>query len=328
MLALLGVALAQVFQGTACPDGRLVKEIPVARYNPSCCAGDSYVWFDDLAQADIDAMKNGYVTVAPMSDTSIELPPPAYVIANDLKLTYRDDGARVHDNATGALHPYLYIEYSHRPADYPPNEPAGAATNYSIGANLNADIFNAHTSQSSAALFRLYVDECPFPPSSPPPPPIIGAMCEKGYWPLYPTEAEAMAMSPSNSSHTHDFNHITYYMPDGFVGATHGEPGTKCDWWTRGLPPATPPSPPSPPPPAPPPEPPAPPSPPPPWKVPVATQVILLTIIPSVLIVCCVVGCISWHLYYGSKRSFVAAKQAQQQVPQERRQFFKLDGVQ
>ena len=306
MLALLGAALAQ------CPDGRLVKEIPVARYNPSCCAGDSYVWWDDLSQADIDAMQGGFVTVAPQTDTSIELPTPAYLIANGMTLTYRNGGNRTWENETeGTLHPYLYLEYSTYPSGYPPNEPANAATNYSIGANLDADVYNAHTSQSSAALFRLYVDECPFPPSSPPPPPVIGAMCEKGYWPLYPTEAEAIEVSPVNESHTHEFNMITYYMPDNFAGAMHGEPGTVCDWWTRALPPATPPSPPMPP------------EPPPPWEMPVSMQVVLLTVFPAVLIVCGVVACIMWHLRYGGKRGQKDLAQQNAQA-QKKPKFFKL----
>jgi hypothetical protein len=59
--------------------------------------------------------------------------------------------------------------------------------------------------------------------------------------------------------------------------------------------------------------------------MPVATQVLLLTIIPSVIIACCVVGCISWHLYYGSKRATVEMKQ---QVVEQRKTFFKLDGMQ
>ena len=316
MLALLSAALAQ------CESGRLVKSIPVARYNPSCCAGDSYVWFDDLAQEDIDAMQGAYVTVAPQSDPSIELPTSAYLIANGMTLTYRNGGNQVWENETaGTLHPYLYLEYSNYPADYPPNEPANAATNYSIGANLNADVYNAHVSQSSAALFRLYVDECNLPPSNPPPPPIIGAMCEQGYWPLYPTEAAAMAMSPDNTSHTHEFNMITYYMPDAFVGATHGEPGTTCDWWTRALPPATPPSPPKPPPPKPPPSPPEPPMPPPEYEMPVSLQVVLLTVFPAVLIVCGIVACIWWHLRYGSKRG---QRDLAQQNAERKPKFFKL----
>ena len=319
MLALLSVALTQ------CESGRLVREIPVARYSPWCCGGQSYVWFDDLAQDDIDAMRDGYVTVAPMTDTSIELPTSAYLIANNMTLAYRNNGTQLWENETaGTLHPYLYIEYSRYPADYPPNEPANAATNYSIGANSNSETYSAHTSQSSAALFRLYVDECNSPPTSPPPPPVIGAMCTEGYWPLYMTVDEAVAISPVNTSHTYDFHGVTYHMPDGFTGAMHGEPGTVCDWWTRGLPPNKPPSPPLPPPPAPPPKPPEPPSPPPPYQLPVATQVLLLTIIPSVLIVLGVVGCISWNLYYGTKRGVVELKQQNQQ---QRKRFFKLDNL-
>lgn len=320
MLALLSAALAQ------CESGRLIKEISVARYNPSCCAGDSLVWWDDLAQEDIDAMQGGYVTVAPASDTSIELPTSAYLIANGMTLTYRDGGNRTWENETaGTLNPYLHLEYSTYPADYPPNEPTGAATNYSIGANVDAASYNSYTSQSSAALFRVYVNECNFPPSSPPPPPVIGAMCTKGYWPLYMTAEEAIALSPANSSHTHDFNQITYHMPNAFVGAMHGEPGAICDWWTRGLPPASPPSPPSPPPPAPPPSPPAPPAPPPPYQLPVSLQVVLLTVVPSFLIVSGVAGCIFWHLNYGVRRQPAPPPPAQ--PAQQRKGFFKINNV-
>ena len=136
MLALLGLALSQVIGTPPCPNGRLVREVPIPRYSPWCCAGESYVWFDDLASAHIEEMMGKYVTVAPQSDTSLEFPTPAYLIDNDMTLEFRNDGNRTWENETaGTLHPYLYLAYSSYPIDYPPNEPATANTYYSIGAN-------------------------------------------------------------------------------------------------------------------------------------------------------------------------------------------------
>ena len=125
MLALLGLALSQ------CESGRLVKEVSVARYAPWCCAGESHVWFDDLTSAQMEEMKGKFVTVAPQSDTSLEFPTPKYLIDNDMKLQFRDDGNQTWENETaGILHPYLYLSYSNYPGDYPPNEPATANTYY------------------------------------------------------------------------------------------------------------------------------------------------------------------------------------------------------
>jgi hypothetical protein len=56
-----------------------------------------------------------------------------------------------------------------------------------------------------------------------PPPPMSGAHCEAGYWPLYATADAARAVSPLETAHEHEFHGATFYMPDGFVGATHGE---------------------------------------------------------------------------------------------------------
>ena len=168
MLGLLGLATAQVI-GTPppCPNGRLIREVSVARYSPWCCAGESYVWFDDLASAHMEEMMGKYVTVAPQSDTSREFPTPAYLIANDMTLEFRNDGNRTWENETaGTLHPYLYLAYSSYPIDYPPNEPPTANTYYSIGANRDSAIYNAHTNQDGPAVFRIYADECPFPPST------------------------------------------------------------------------------------------------------------------------------------------------------------------
>lgn len=317
MLALLGLALSQVIGTPPCPNGRLVREVPIPRYSPWCCAGESYVWFDDLASAHIEEMMGKYVTVAPQSDTSLEFPTPAYLIDNDMTLEFRNDGNRTWENETaGTLHPYLYLAYSSYPIDYPPNEPATANTYYSIGANRDSNAYNAHAHQDGPAVFRIYADECPFPPSAPPPPPTV-AMCHEGYWPLYMTEAEAVALSPMGTAHTHTFKGADFYMPDGFDGALHAEnDATWCPWHSKTLPPFPPPSPalpPSPPPPM------YPPASPPPYQVPVPLQVVFL-IIGAGLILCAAVMCISWHLWYGSTKTKPVALRQQA----EQRAFFKL----
>jgi hypothetical protein len=318
MLALLGLAAAQVFQtGSACPAGRLVAEIPVARYSPWCCAGESYVHFDDVSSAQMEQMQGKFVTVAPQSDTSLEFPTSTYLIANDMTLQFRHDGNRTWENETlGTQHPYLYLSYSSYPISYPPNEPSTANTYYSIGANRDHTAYNAHTSQDGPALFRIYADECPFQPSLPPPPPTV-AMCHEGYWPLYVTEAEAVAVAPLGTAKVHTIKGVEFYMPDGFDGALHAEHATFCPWHSKTLPPFPPPSPahpPSPPPPAP------PPASPPPYEVPVPLQVVLM-IIAATSILCSALLCISWNLWYGSVR-VPTAPLRQQQPAQEG--FFKL----
>jgi hypothetical protein len=314
MLALLGLALSQ------CESGRLVKEVPVARYAPWCCAGESYVYFEDLTTELIHEMKGKYVTVAPQSDTSLEFPTPKYLIDNDMQLQYRNDGNQTWENETaGTLHPYLYLSYTNYPGDYPPNEPATANTHYSIGANDDQAVYDAHTHQDGPALFRIYVDECPFPPSAPPPPPTV-AMCHEGYWPLYMTEAEAIALSPAGTAHTHTFKGVDFYMPDAFDGALHAEnDATWCPWHAKTLPPFPPPSPshpPSPPPPT------YPPASPPPYQMPVPLQVVVLVVFPVTLILCCVAMCVSWHLWYGSSRK--QAIKVRQEPEGEQRKFFSL----
>ena len=318
MLALLGLAAV-----SQCESGRLVETIQIARYAPSCCAGDSYIWFDDVTQAQIDSMRGAFVTVAPGSQPELELPPSEYLIANGMTLAMRDNGTQVYENETaGTWHPYLYIEYSNYPADYPPNEPNVGAVNYSIGANLNGGVYDQYSHGNGAAVFRVYIDECPFPPSAPPPPPVT-AMCNLGYWPLYPTEAEARAASPVNASHEHAFNGVTYYMPNAFVGAMHQEGGfTDCPYHATALPPTSPPVPPGIPPPSLPPMPPSPPSPPPPYQMPVELQVLLITVIPAAILVIIVVAWLAWCMYYGSPRG---RQQNARESAMEKRRFFKLD---
>jgi len=298
-----------------------VKEIPIARYAPWCCAGESYVWFDDVTSADMQLMQGRYVTVAPQSDTSLEFPTSTYLIANDMGLQFRDDGNRTWENETlGTQHPYLYLSYSNYPISYPPNEPSTANTYYSIGANRDHTAYNAHTHQDGPALFRIYADECPFPPSPPPPPPTV-AMCHEGYWPLYLTEAEAVALSPLGTARPHTIKGVDFYMPDGFDGALYAEnDATWCPWHSKTLPPFPPPSPslpPSPPPPM------HPPASPPPYQMPVPLQVIVLVVFPVGLILCCVVMCVSWHLWYGSERK-QAIKARQVPSESEQRKFFTL----
>jgi hypothetical protein len=308
-----------VFGTLPCPDGRLVKEIPIARYAPHCCAGESYVHFEDVSPELMEEMKGKFVTVAPHTDTSLEFPTSAYLIANDMALQFRHDGNRTWENETlGTQHPYLYLSYSNYPINYPPNEPATADTYYSIGANRDADVYNAHTHQDGPAVFRIYADECPFPPSPPPPPPTV-AMCHEGYWPLYMTEAEAVALSPMGTAHTHTFKGAVFYMPDGLDGALHAENGaTWCPWHAKTLPPFPPPSPllpPSPPPPT------YPPASPPPYQMPVPLQVVVLVVLPVGLILCFVTMCVSWHLWYGSSRK-QAVKTREPDV--EQRKFFSI----
>ena len=43
-----------------------------------------------------------------------------------------------------------------------------------------------------------------------------------GYFPLYTSEAESDYASDNGESHTHDFNGVTYYMPDSGVTLYHG----------------------------------------------------------------------------------------------------------
>jgi hypothetical protein len=123
MLALIGLALSQ------CESGRLVKEVQIPRYAPWCCAGESYVHFEDVESSLIREMQGKFVTVAPQTDTSLEFPTPKYLIDNDMKLQFRDDGNQTWENETaGILHAYLYMSYTNYPGDYPPNEPATANT--------------------------------------------------------------------------------------------------------------------------------------------------------------------------------------------------------
>lgn len=321
MLALLGLAAAQVIGDPPCPNGRLVREVQIPRYSPWCCAGESYVHFEDVSSALMEEMKGKFVTVAPQTDPSLEFPTSAYLISNGMTLQFRHDGNQTWENETaGTMVPYLYLSYSSYPINYPPNEPATANTYYSIGANRDEAIYVAYTKQDGPAVFRIYADECPFPPSPPPPPPTV-AMCHEGYWPLYMTEAEAVAVSPLGHADVHPINGVDFYMPKGFDGALHAEHATFCPWHSKTLPPFPPPSPahpPSPPPPMP------PPASPPPYEVPVPLQVVFM-IIAATIILCSAVLCISWHLWYGSTRTRpIPLQQRPPEQQQQQQIFFKI----
>ena len=43
-----------------------------------------------------------------------------------------------------------------------------------------------------------------------------------GYYPLYTSEAESNYASDNGESHTHEFDGVTYYMPDSGVTLYHG----------------------------------------------------------------------------------------------------------
>ena len=52
----------------------------------------------------------------------------------------------------------------------------------------------------------------------------------KGYYPLYKSQSQSDAKSPSNSSHSHTFDGVTYYMPNDLDTFYHGdyEDGATC----------------------------------------------------------------------------------------------------
>ena len=54
------------------------------------------------------------------------------------------------------------------------------------------------------------------------------AVAIQGHYPLYTTEADANAAG-SGSSHTHSFDGVTYYMPDGGVAIYHGNYNEQAD---------------------------------------------------------------------------------------------------
>ena len=308
MLALLGIALSQ------CESGRLTETVQIPRYAPSCCDGESYIWEEDVDAALVARMSGQYVTVAPGSNPTLEFPASIYLIANAMVLSTRTENG------------YVYLSYSSYPAGYPNNEPHTGAANYSIGGNSDQDVYNSYSHGNGPSVFRIYADECNSPPSLPPPPPIEGAMCEKGYWPLYPTEAEARAVSPANSTHTHEFNGVTFYMPDAFEGAMHAPGGVAdCPWHATALPPNLPPHPPVSPPPDAPPLSPSPPAPPPPWEMPIWGQVLLITLIPAAIIVAIIIGWLAWCMWYASPRGQEETAKAHQI---QRQAFVKLQGTQ
>ena len=254
MLALLGLAAAQVIGSPPCPAGRLVKEVSVARYSPWCCAGESYVHFEDVSSALMEEMKGKFVTVAPQTDPSLEFPTSAYLISNGMTLQFRHDGNQTWENETaGTLHPYLYLAYSSYPINYPPNEPATASTLLLDRRQpRQRHLQRAHQPGRAGGLPDLR-GRVPLPAVAAAAAAHV-AMCHEGYWPLYVTEAEAVAVSPLGHADVHPIKGVDFYMPKGFDGALHAEnDATWCPWHSKTLPPFPPPSPahpPSPPPPS------------------------------------------------------------------------------
>ena len=146
-------------------------------------------------------------------------------------------------------------------------------------------------------------------------------MCHEGYWPLYVTEAEAVAVSPLGHADVHPIKGVDFYMPKGFDGALHAEHDAPwCPWHAKTLPPFPPPSPAQPP------------SPPPPmhaarlasrptrcrcrckWFSCSSSATLASSCAPRTM-------CVSWHLWYGSSR-----KQAvkTREPDAEQRKFFSL----
>ena len=56
------------------------------------------------------------------------------------------------------------------------------------------------------------------PPPPPPSPPPVSALCRKGYWPLYETQALADGVSPAGTSFQLTVDSTPYYMPNDFEG--------------------------------------------------------------------------------------------------------------
>ena len=194
-----------------------------------------------------------------------------------------------------ALYQYVHVWYSNYPASYPQGELG--ATNFSIGANSNRDIYDTYAHPDGAVVGRIYSDQCPTPPSPPPPPP-TDALCVDGDWPLYKTEEEANAVSPVNASEERVHYHITYYMPKDFPGGQKAAYGVFCPAHALHHPPLLPPSPGHPPANPPPPPPGAPPSAPPPYRMSPATSAFLIFLIPAAALVCLCVGLTTWSLHW------------------------------
>ena len=227
MLALLGLAFSQVIGSGPCPAGRLVKEVSVARYSPWCCAGESYVHFEDVSSALMEEMKGKFVTVAPQTDPSLEFPTSAYLISNGMTLQFRHDGNQTWENETaGTLHPYLYLAYSAYPINYPPNEPATASTYYSIGANRDSAIYNALHQPGRAGGLPDLRGRVPLPAVAAAaaahrrhvPRGLLAALHDRG------RGRGRLAIGPRRS--VHPIKGVDFYMPKGFDGALHAEHAT------------------------------------------------------------------------------------------------------
>ena len=76
------------------------------------------------------------------------------------------------------------------------------------------------------------------------PQPPLNFLCINNHWPLLETQMAANEASRLGTSHRHVFDSITYYMPNGFTGTWHGQPGFTCADLAVPPPPPPPPAPP------------------------------------------------------------------------------------
>lgn len=76
--------------------------------------------------------------------------------------------------------------------------------------------------------------------ASPPSP--SSYLCIQNYYPLFLDLALSNSLSPTNESHVHVFDAVTYYMPNGFAGNMHDDQGP-CPDTAYYLPPSPPPAP-------------------------------------------------------------------------------------
>ena len=179
----------------ACAGGHVVATATDVDFFPLCCVQDSGILMSSWQASgyDIAAFENLYVTV---HNGSYSWPPSDYLIANAMTFVLeRDDGN------------YYYFKYSNYPADY-----VAQQTPLSIGSDSSIP--------DTKVTLTAYAAGCA-PAHPPPAPPPVSALCIDNIWPLFATAAEADAVSPSASHHTHTLEGAIWYMPDGLSGAQH-----------------------------------------------------------------------------------------------------------
>ena len=143
------------------PRGAARRAVHGAPVRAGCCGDDSsYYWTEDLTPAQAEMLNNAYVTLAPESDPTRESH-LTYLLENNMTLTVH---AQSHATATHA--------FTAPAGGLPGAASEGAPTNFSIGGNRNQAVYDQHAWVPSAAIARVYADECPHhSPATPPPPP-------------------------------------------------------------------------------------------------------------------------------------------------------------